>query len=953
LYCLGAGVQASLHCLGAGVQASLHCLGAGVQASCAAWVLGCRGPLHCLEDHRVQAYSATAWVLGCKGSLYCLVLRPFASALHCWVLGCRPPTNHCTWASCTTGCWVEPPGACLGAGVQTLLYCLSAGCRPPMCHLGAEIAGLLYCLECWGAGLLYCLGLPVLPGLRALPLAGRSGFYVLTGITDITTSVQEEAFACLEAVGAQWEREKVKDLEDTLYYNQEAVSLPPGEFFDGPLGYLIPPMKDRPRHGARLVVQNNMRVLFYPLTQELTSWTLENREKAVRLLRVCMVYAETETTQYLYRVIPIFARVARDPVITAELQECCKLIGRFNAPKTYFELLMPLLEADESDALARSNAVLVLRAIVEGTSAGLLADQVPEILGAVSRPDMMRTQHTELRLELARLVRALVTHCREACEEQTRDLVAILMHLTATPSHLPQVPELLSIIGSVMRDLADSAGLAPSELVSVFRDTLLSSLQSTISAGTWGSYDSELLLLVSSLECPLPPGEVHQLVKLVTQVLGEVMSGTGARVAVALQCLTHLSSLEAIREHGAIGLSADDAEALLPALIEHLQVRAPDAPQRAPVTEGLPELPEQPAFPAFAALQILVEHSLLPAPLLQQGEWAGAVAACMRPEQSVQLRHQACHLAQRILVSYGESGFPSEDGQDLMLAEAITNCVEDVEDEIRVTALAVLADIVRVVKRPELQLAVSVACTRSHLSLDQTASFEVALQAVQEALREYCPEMVERAKGLAAAEAAVKLAAAEQALVVQGAQDAGSEGRVMQRALGQEQSTEACSQQEERVRIRIEMDEDESESEDDFDAHADCSMGVSEGSLRTPHEIVDESVRAHSSVPGATQYTPAPHRVQIVIEDEDEEDEEEVGGCGPLEETNKMVAPTSAHPHCRTPIEIEDDSDETPGEEMRIPRNTAETHSRRVPIEVEDESDEDEGGAEGVFDELD
>ncbi|KAK3257035.1 hypothetical protein CYMTET_33864, partial [Cymbomonas tetramitiformis] len=69
LYCLGAGVQASLHCLSAGVQASLYCLGAGVQASLYCLSAGVQASLHCLSAG-VQA-SLHCLSAGVQASLYC------------------------------------------------------------------------------------------------------------------------------------------------------------------------------------------------------------------------------------------------------------------------------------------------------------------------------------------------------------------------------------------------------------------------------------------------------------------------------------------------------------------------------------------------------------------------------------------------------------------------------------------------------------------------------------------------------------------------------------------------------------------------------------------------------------------------------------------------------------------------------------------------------------------
>ena len=65
--------------------------------------------------------------------------------------------------------------------------------------------------------------------------------YILTGISDEAPAVQKVALRCMDAIGAQYEREKERDLKDTLVYNPEELALPPGDYADGPLAYLPPP----------------------------------------------------------------------------------------------------------------------------------------------------------------------------------------------------------------------------------------------------------------------------------------------------------------------------------------------------------------------------------------------------------------------------------------------------------------------------------------------------------------------------------------------------------------------------------------------------------------------------------------------------------------------------------------------------------------------------------------
>jgi hypothetical protein len=65
--------------------------------------------------------------------------------------------------------------------------------------------------------------------------------YILTGVSDCAPAVQLAALRYMDAVGAQYEKEKEKELKDTIYYNPEDLALPPGEYVGGPLAYLPAP----------------------------------------------------------------------------------------------------------------------------------------------------------------------------------------------------------------------------------------------------------------------------------------------------------------------------------------------------------------------------------------------------------------------------------------------------------------------------------------------------------------------------------------------------------------------------------------------------------------------------------------------------------------------------------------------------------------------------------------
>ena len=190
--------------------------------------------------------------------------------------------------------------------------------------------------------------------------------YVLSALVDESDDVRRDATALMDRLGEQYEREHEKELKSTMTYMPEHFGEDVyGEGEDALR--LPPPFERRPRLGSRVLVKNNFAGLVNPVVAEMSSWQLELRAKAAALLRTNMVFLEENATQHTQSLCSAFVAASRDDLVSRDVFECCRLMGRFVRPEEWLGTLLRRVTPD-NDAPTRAGAIRTLAACLAGAS---------------------------------------------------------------------------------------------------------------------------------------------------------------------------------------------------------------------------------------------------------------------------------------------------------------------------------------------------------------------------------------------------------------------------------------------------------------------------------------------------------------------------------------------------------------------------------------------------------
>ena len=253
--------------------------------------------------------------------------------------------------------------------------------------------------------------------------------YVLSALVDESDDVRRDATALMDRLGEQYEREHEKELKSTMTYMPEHFGEDVyGEGEDALR--LPPPFERRPRLGSRVLVKNNFAGLVNPVVAEMSSWQLELRAKAAALLRTNMVFLEENATQHTQSLCSAFVAASRDDVVSRDVFECCRLMGRFVRPKEWLETLLRRV-TPENDAPTRAGAIRTLAACLAGAARDALRgedaarDATFETLDALETSGAAHSADTSVRVATC----AFVETCAREKPGTWRDLAARLASL--------------------------------------------------------------------------------------------------------------------------------------------------------------------------------------------------------------------------------------------------------------------------------------------------------------------------------------------------------------------------------------------------------------------------------------------------------------------------------------------------------------------------------------------
>ncbi|KAJ8346050.1 hypothetical protein SKAU_G00302430 [Synaphobranchus kaupii] len=279
--------------------------------------------------------------------------------------------------------------------------------------------------------------------------------------------------------GAQWEKENEEDLKDKLDF----LLTPPA---------LYPPGVERPGLGCRELVARNLSKVLPAVSGDLGDWLAGTRAKTAQLLSVLLLHAEDHSTQHLQPLLAAMYRACADaePAVVKSCLESAELLGRFVNPQVSLKLLLAHVENASSSSSSSSAPLMVLAAVLRGSSRDALRPHLPRLGDVLANPDIWQESQQSYLEQVLGCVQALLTVCEGDCEVISLQLLQVLL----TVRSLSTEPEFWSKVEETTRALCSVLGLdGGAELYRRHMPQLIGWLSQT--QRTWTNYSTQRLQL--------------------------------------------------------------------------------------------------------------------------------------------------------------------------------------------------------------------------------------------------------------------------------------------------------------------------------------------------------------------------------------------------------------------------------------------------------------------------
>jgi len=243
--------------------------------------------------------------------------------------------------------------------------------------------------------------------------------YLLSGLSDVSLSVRETTIAGIEAVGVRYEADNALDFREEIEYgllkhedarfmaSSTAASLPP-------------PLKTRPRMGARVFVRSHAYRMIPCIIRELKEplFTETVRLRSARLLRIILAYLEEHATKFTRQFVDAFMTALnntkddKDPELISTLLDSATLLGRFVDINVY----LPFIQLDTVLGISNpAGSVMLAAAILQGMPPSGVGDNAVRFLELfVAPPDINDSDDTNIQDAALDLVCTFLQRCGEA-----------------------------------------------------------------------------------------------------------------------------------------------------------------------------------------------------------------------------------------------------------------------------------------------------------------------------------------------------------------------------------------------------------------------------------------------------------------------------------------------------------------------------------------------------------
>mmetsp|Transcript_34327 Transcript_34327/g.103531 ORF Transcript_34327/g.103531 Transcript_34327/m.103531 type:complete len:520 (+) Transcript_34327:219-1778(+) len=172
---------------------------------------------------------------------------------------------------------------------------------------------------------------------------------MLNGICDEVPEIQALCRDKFHAAGKQWEEENHDELKDMLDF-----------------GHKDP---DRPPLGCRILVDREVGKILPGLIKDLVDWTSTIRQQAANLLLVLLMYAESQVTIHIEKVLTALFKSVRDeePAIGRVSVQCTEVLGKNVEPGTWADIVLARLSTPGLAVADQTGMLIVLGGLLRGS----------------------------------------------------------------------------------------------------------------------------------------------------------------------------------------------------------------------------------------------------------------------------------------------------------------------------------------------------------------------------------------------------------------------------------------------------------------------------------------------------------------------------------------------------------------------------------------------------------
>ncbi|KAK9798218.1 hypothetical protein WJX73_007961 [Symbiochloris irregularis] len=200
---------------------------------------------------------------------------------------------------------------------------------------------------------------------------GRLLPYLLAALSDSCPAISNAAWSILQQVGGVYERDHESEVQDMVDYAPapDAQTTQALQWlYKGAGRKLLPAcVRERAGLGVRLLTQRCLGLLAGALAAEMTGWKEQEADRAVAMLRSCIILAEDALADHLGTLLPAMCKVIENPQSGESIAGSMEIMASFMQPQQQLQWLLPMLTKPGGASEARIPVLHLLTCALEGS----------------------------------------------------------------------------------------------------------------------------------------------------------------------------------------------------------------------------------------------------------------------------------------------------------------------------------------------------------------------------------------------------------------------------------------------------------------------------------------------------------------------------------------------------------------------------------------------------------